>query len=323
MITIENYEAYLLQYIEGTLSSEERVEVENFLKQHSDLKEEMESFYDPNLKVTAPKENMPNKQSLKHRLVMPIVWRAVAAACLIGGAVVLGVNIILPQFDTQMIAKVETDNQLKRLNQESVVAFEEDETAISNLDINTKEVKSVGGEIGIKVQPIIETINQNESQVVDVNDNAILKEKKEKDIIQNSLQSTINSNEQLVAINTEAVIEENINEFDNSSINQEVKEIIQDPLQSTINSDEQLIAMNSEEIIDDDKEIINIIKSDNLITIEEPKIVRSNNLINYEIKSLPMIIEEYVAEPLLMQVEKTRIKVVNQLYAVVNEIKNK
>ena len=42
MITLENYESYLFLYQEGELDSSTRTEVERFLLQHPDIREEME-----------------------------------------------------------------------------------------------------------------------------------------------------------------------------------------------------------------------------------------------------------------------------------------
>ena len=39
-----NYEAFFLDYLEGTLSDEERIKVQDFLIANPDLKEELDSF---------------------------------------------------------------------------------------------------------------------------------------------------------------------------------------------------------------------------------------------------------------------------------------
>ena len=76
MITLENYESYLFLYQEGELDSSTRTEVERFLLQHPDIREEMEQYYDPTLVVTA---EPPVRQS---RRVSPL-WRWAAAACVV------------------------------------------------------------------------------------------------------------------------------------------------------------------------------------------------------------------------------------------------
>ena len=53
MINMDNYEGYLYLYQEGELDSTTRTEVERFLLEHPDIREEMETYYDPTLVVTA------------------------------------------------------------------------------------------------------------------------------------------------------------------------------------------------------------------------------------------------------------------------------
>ena len=76
MINTENYESYLFLYQEGELSSAERREVEAFLSKHPDIREEMETYYDPTLVVTAE----PPAQHKRHTLPL---WRWAAAACIV------------------------------------------------------------------------------------------------------------------------------------------------------------------------------------------------------------------------------------------------
>lgn len=75
MINTENYESYLFLYQEGELSSAERRDVEVFLSKHPDIREEMETYYDPSLVVTAE----PPAQHKRHTLPL---WRWAAAACI-------------------------------------------------------------------------------------------------------------------------------------------------------------------------------------------------------------------------------------------------
>lgn len=73
MINMENYEGYLYLYQEGELDIQTRAEVERFLLEHPDIREEMESYYDPSFVVTAEE---PAKKSRTVSL-----WRWTAAAC--------------------------------------------------------------------------------------------------------------------------------------------------------------------------------------------------------------------------------------------------
>ena len=83
MINMENYEGYLYLYQEGELDSQTRAEVERFLLEHPDIREEMETYYDPSFVVTAEE---PAKKS---RRIVPL-WRWAAAAC---AAVALGYGV--------------------------------------------------------------------------------------------------------------------------------------------------------------------------------------------------------------------------------------
>ena len=89
MINMENYEGYLFLYQEGELDSSTSTEVERFLLQHPDIREEMEQYYDPTLVVTA---EPPVRQS---RRVSPL-WRWAAAACVVL-ALAYGAYLAIPQ----------------------------------------------------------------------------------------------------------------------------------------------------------------------------------------------------------------------------------
>ncbi len=76
MINMDNYEGYLYLYQEGELDSATRTEVERFLLEHPDICEEMETYYDPTLVVTA------EPPAHKTRRIVPL-WRWAAAACVV------------------------------------------------------------------------------------------------------------------------------------------------------------------------------------------------------------------------------------------------
>ena len=76
MINMDNYEGYLYLYQEGELDSTTRTEVERFLLEHPDIREEMETYYDPTLVVNA------EPPARKTRRIVPL-WRWAAAACII------------------------------------------------------------------------------------------------------------------------------------------------------------------------------------------------------------------------------------------------
>lgn len=76
MINMDNYEGYLYLYQEGELDSTTHTEVERFLQEHPDIREEMDTYYDPTLVVTA---EPPARKT--HRIVP--LWRWAAAACIV------------------------------------------------------------------------------------------------------------------------------------------------------------------------------------------------------------------------------------------------
>ena len=76
MINKYNYESYLFLYQEGELDDAERKEVERFLQEHPDIREEMDTYYDPTLVITA------EPPARKTRRIVPL-WRWAAAACIV------------------------------------------------------------------------------------------------------------------------------------------------------------------------------------------------------------------------------------------------
>ena len=62
MITMGNYEGWLMRYADGALTREEREAVEAFLEQHPELREEMEDV--AGVKVTPVVATLPGKERL-------------------------------------------------------------------------------------------------------------------------------------------------------------------------------------------------------------------------------------------------------------------
>jgi len=95
MITNENYEGYLMRYIDGELNQQEIAEVEAFLGKHPELQDELDAVSDASLRVTAPPVAMPGKERMLHRFPLSAFrfplrgWSAAAAVALfiIAGAI--------------------------------------------------------------------------------------------------------------------------------------------------------------------------------------------------------------------------------------------
>lgn len=77
MITPENYEGWLMRYADGELTAAERRQVEAFLAEHPDLREELDEV--SSVRVTPLVATMPGKERLL-RSEPAGVWRRVAAA---------------------------------------------------------------------------------------------------------------------------------------------------------------------------------------------------------------------------------------------------
>lgn len=96
MITNENYEGYLMRYIDGELNQQEIAEVEAYLGKHPELQDELDAVSDASLRVTAPPVAMPGKERMLHRETATIpIWRrqvgwsaaAAVALFIIAGAI--------------------------------------------------------------------------------------------------------------------------------------------------------------------------------------------------------------------------------------------
>lgn len=77
MITPENYEGWLMRYADGELTAAERQEVDRFLAEHPDLREELDEV--SSVRVAPLVATMPGKERLLRR-EPAAVWHRVAAA---------------------------------------------------------------------------------------------------------------------------------------------------------------------------------------------------------------------------------------------------
>lgn len=111
MITMDNYEGWLMRYADGELNDSERAEVERFLQGHPELQEELEEVC--SVKVTAPVATLPGKEALLHKegVTFSPVWRAAAAVALllVAGGITLMIN--KRSDEKPLVAKVEKPRQ--------------------------------------------------------------------------------------------------------------------------------------------------------------------------------------------------------------------
>lgn len=109
MITMENYEGWLMRYADGALTREEREAVEAFLEQHPELREEMEEV--AGVKVTPVVATLPGKERLLKKEREGFAWWHVAAAVALmalAGTTLLVLNR-KPNEDGPMIAQAQPE----------------------------------------------------------------------------------------------------------------------------------------------------------------------------------------------------------------------
>lgn len=109
MITIDNYEGYLMRYADGELSDDEVAMVEAFLAAHPDLRDELEAITDPSLKITPPLVYMPGKEEMMQPVAAvgshKAVWKNLAAAI----ALLMAIGIVLkigPRSENPIVAQI-------------------------------------------------------------------------------------------------------------------------------------------------------------------------------------------------------------------------
>ena len=89
MITMENYEGWLMRYADGQLEADEQRDVVLFLNAHPELREELDEI--SAIRVTPLVATMPGKERLLRR--EPVVWlrrvAAVGALIIVAGAATL------------------------------------------------------------------------------------------------------------------------------------------------------------------------------------------------------------------------------------------
>lgn len=117
-ITIDNYESYLVQYLDGTLPEREAAEVEAFLESHPDLKEEMALF------ASAPKlepldaEEVPTFSNPAVRRTLVIGWHRYAAAACVLALFAAGLYLLPKHEEAPVVAKTDTIPVVEEAEQE-------------------------------------------------------------------------------------------------------------------------------------------------------------------------------------------------------------
>ena len=81
MITMENYEGWLMRYADGELTDDERRMTEAFLDGHPDLREELDGV--AAVRVTPMLVTMPHKERLLHKDTTFAWWRVAASVAVL------------------------------------------------------------------------------------------------------------------------------------------------------------------------------------------------------------------------------------------------
>ena len=125
MITMENYEGWLMRYADGALTREEREAVEAFLEQHPELREEMEDV--AGVKVTPVVATLPGKERLLKKEREGFAWWRVAAAVVL--LAVVGTTLLVinrkPIEGGPMIAKESGSRATERIDLIDTIDFYE------------------------------------------------------------------------------------------------------------------------------------------------------------------------------------------------------
>lgn len=154
MITMENYEGWLMRYADGALTREEREAVEAFLEVHPDLREELEEM--AAVKVTPVVATMPGKERLLKKEAAAFAWWRVAAAVALM-AVVGSTLMVLnrkPADEQPLMAQNREGAQIKAIERIDTVEA-----------IETIDAESIQSTPSIEYSPSIQSIKE-EPQLV-------------------------------------------------------------------------------------------------------------------------------------------------------------
>lgn len=107
-ITIDNYEFFLVQYLEGTLPESQAAEVEAFLESHPDIKEEVALFVGSPKLEPLPVEEVPSFSNPAARRTLAVGWRRYAAAACVLALFAAGLYLFPQQKEAPVVAKIDT-----------------------------------------------------------------------------------------------------------------------------------------------------------------------------------------------------------------------
>ncbi len=157
MITKNNYEAYVLDWIEGTLSEMDSQAFDAFLKKHPEIAAELDSF--EIITLPKPEENVvyPHKKALLKEETKPTYvvfqrrqWLVAASIALLIGALFFTFSSDKQSALPQQVAETETNEQLpknhiepqKRTTEENVIEVASEEIKSQQSNSSKTEAKN-------------------------------------------------------------------------------------------------------------------------------------------------------------------------------------
>ena len=159
MITMENYEGWLMRYADGALTRDEREAVEAFLSLHPELREEMEEVVA--VKVTPVMATLPGKESMLHKEESAFTWWRVAAAVVL--LAVVGTTLLVinrkPIEGGPMIAKESGSRATERIDLIDTIEAIEEIEAIEGID--SASIRSILPVNSIATIPSIPSIKES------------------------------------------------------------------------------------------------------------------------------------------------------------------
>lgn len=182
MITKDNYQAYFLDFLEGNLSNKDKQELEIFLGNHPQLREELEA-YDESLVLLPDMDiRFEEKESLMHnkKIIFPIWIKYSSIAAIIILLICFSIKIFHSPYSEPAL---EANNPIAKHSDNTIINAEKEQDNPNELEIikNTEKSKTYKNHSQTKKSQPNSEINEEFLET----DKII--EKQEKVIISNSL----------------------------------------------------------------------------------------------------------------------------------------
>lgn len=173
-ITTDNYEGILPLYLDGELSAAETQEVESFLDEHPEIREEMMLYVEsPRLEPLEKSPMAPVKQP--KRGMMLYVREFTAAACLlllfgIGGQLLRKDKVLVPEaVEVAQVDKSKTEaiEPIQRTEQEWQPSVAQNSDVVRKSDAPVEEIEKSGSNAVAELESLEEIISAHEEEPID------------------------------------------------------------------------------------------------------------------------------------------------------------